>query len=137
MYDFHVNEDISVFLGCGLGGTSLINANVSLPPEPRVLEDERWPEELRADLDSRLDAGFDRAAEMLKPQPYPADFPRLPKLDALAKAAAAVDGGDDFYRPPINVTFEDGVNHVGVEQRACILCGDCVSGCNHAPRTRR
>jgi len=131
MLDLRLNDDLSVFLGCGLGGTSLVNANVSLPPERRVLEDERWPQELRADLDSRLAAGFDRAAEMLKPQPYPESAPTLPKLEALAKAAAAIDGGDDFYRPPINVTFEDGTNHVGEDQRACILCGDCVSGCNH------
>ena len=25
LYDFHVNHDISVLVGCGLGGTSLIN----------------------------------------------------------------------------------------------------------------
>lgn len=134
MYDLRVNEDLSVFLGCGLGGTSLVNANVSLPPERRVLEDERWPADLRADLDTRLADGFDRVAEMLKPQPYPESAAPLHKLDALARSAAAVDGGDDFYRPPINVTFEDGVNHVGEEQRACILCGDCVSGCNHGAK---
>ena len=39
-----------------------------------------------------------------------------------------------FYRPPINVTFKDGVNHVGVVQQACKLCGDCVSGCNYAAK---
>ena len=33
--------------------------------------------------------------------------------------------------PPINVTFVDGPNAVGVEQRACNQCGDCVTGCNH------
>ena len=41
---------------------------------------------------------------------------------------------EHFYRPPINVTFEDfpgGLNHVGVEQQACVNCGDCVSGCNY------
>src|SRR5262249_39381106 len=30
MFDFHVNPDLNVLVGCGLGGTSLINANVSL-----------------------------------------------------------------------------------------------------------
>jgi NAD-dependent dihydropyrimidine dehydrogenase PreA subunit len=34
----------------------------------------------------------------------------------------------------INVTFTDHVNHVGVEQKACTLCGDCVSGCNYAAK---
>src|ERR1051326_4108298 len=35
-----------------------------------------------------------------------------------------------FGRPPINVTFADGVNQVGVEQYDCKRCGDCVTGCN-------
>ena len=30
LYDFHLGRDISVVVGCGLGGTSLINANVAL-----------------------------------------------------------------------------------------------------------
>src|SRR4051812_34251412 len=30
LFDFRLNADISVLVGCGLGGTSLINANVSL-----------------------------------------------------------------------------------------------------------
>jgi cholesterol oxidase len=131
MYDVRFNDELNVFLGCGLGGTSLVNANVSLPPDERVFEDPRWPEELRADVERGLAAGYDRAREMLLPEPYPDDFPSLPKLEALEKSAAAANGGGRFYRPPINVTFEDGVNHVGEQQRACVLCGDCVSGCNH------
>ena len=50
LYDFHVNEDINVFVGCGLGGTSLVNANVALRAEPRVFEDSGWPQALRDDL---------------------------------------------------------------------------------------
>lgn len=41
LLDFHVNKDLNVLVGCGLGGTSLINANVSLRAEPRVFEDSR------------------------------------------------------------------------------------------------
>src|SRR5262245_42018795 len=63
LYDFRINKDINVFLGCGLGGTSLVNANVSLPPERRVLEDERWPEGLRTDIDTLLADGFQRARD--------------------------------------------------------------------------
>src|SRR2546425_7233629 len=28
----------------------------------------------------------------------------------------------------------DGLNHVGVRQQPCRLCGDCVSGCNYAAK---
>ena len=132
LYDFRFNDDINVFLGCGLGGTSLVNANVSLPPERRVLEDPRWPQALRDDIDTRLAEGFRRATDMLKPLPYPADRPTLPKQDALERSST--EFGGHFSRPPINVTFQDGVNHVGVEQHTCVLCGDCVSGCNHGAK---
>ncbi len=129
LYDFHVNQDINVFVGCGLGGTSLVNANVSLQAEPRVFADQRWPEELRDDVDTLLAEGYRHAQEMLKPASYPENFPPLPKLQALEKSSKYLN--EKFYRPPINVTFQDGVNHVGVEQKACNLCGDCVSGCNN------
>ncbi|WP_447985119.1 GMC family oxidoreductase N-terminal domain-containing protein [Nitrospira sp. Nam74] len=129
LYDFHLGPDINVFIGCGLGGTSLVNANVSLRAEPRVFEDPRWPKVLQADLTTLVEDGYRRAEEMLKPSPYPNDFPALPKLHAQEKSAAAMQ--QPFSRPPLNVTFTDGVNHVGVDQRACVLCGDCVSGCNH------
>lgn len=36
LYDLRVNRGMSVFVGCGLGGTSLVNANVALTAEPRV-----------------------------------------------------------------------------------------------------
>ncbi len=129
LYDLRANEDMNVLVGCGLGGTSLINANVSLPAEPRVFDDPKWPQGLRDDIDTSLKDGYRRAEDMLKPQPYPDHFPPLLKNQALAQSAKCME--EPFYCPPINVTFEDGVNHVGVPQQACKLCGDCVSGCNH------
>jgi cholesterol oxidase len=129
LYDMQINDDMTVLVGCGLGGTSLINANVALRPDPRVLEDDRWPQAFRDDLATLLEEGYRQAEEMLKPTPYPDHFPRLPKLEAHKKSAQAMKA--NFYRLPINVNFEDGINHVGVQQQACVLCGDCVSGCNH------
>jgi cholesterol oxidase len=132
LFYFHLNDDMSVAVGCGLGGTSLINASVAVEPDPRVFEDVRWPEAFRQDVDGGLATGYQRAKEMLKPTPYPEDFPRLPKLEALRKSAQALNG--TFVRLPINVTFQDGVNHVGVRQHTCQLCGDCASGCNHGAK---
>ena len=132
LYDFRFNEDINVVLGCGLGGTSLINANVCLPPDPRVFADPCWPQELRDDLPSLMAEGLRRAEAMLQPTPYPQNFPALHKLRALEKSAHYLQ--EKFYRPPIKVTFKDGVNHVGVPQQACTACGDCVSGCNYAAK---
>jgi cholesterol oxidase len=127
LFDFRVNDEMNVFVGCGLGGTSLVNANVSLPAEDRVFDDDVWPEALRGE--GALTEGYARAVAMLRPRGYPAELPPLAKLTALEQAATGTGGS--FYRPPINVTFEDGENHVGVHQQACRLCGDCVSGCNY------
>ena len=125
LYDLRLGKDIHVFVGCGLGGGSLINANVSLPPDPRVWDDPVWPRALIGDQIRQ--EGFTRARNMLRPVPYPNSVP-LPKLQALETAGRAL--GRSAERPPINVTFERQVNHAGVEQPACTLCGDCCSGCN-------
>src|SRR5215471_15904382 len=49
LFDFRLNPEMNVLIGCGLGGTSLINANVSLRAEQRVFEDPRWPAAIRRD----------------------------------------------------------------------------------------
>ncbi|MGH4020700.1 MAG: GMC family oxidoreductase N-terminal domain-containing protein [Pseudonocardiaceae bacterium] len=130
LFDFRRNDDMNVVLGCGLGGTSLINAGVTLPAEDRVFDDERWPEPLRDA--GALGKGYQRAEEMLRPARLPDEFGPVFKLDALQKATEQMGG--EFYRPPIAVNYEDGVNHVGVQQRACQMCGDCVSGCNYGAK---
>jgi cholesterol oxidase len=132
LFDFRINPDISVLSGCGLGGTSLINANVAVRPDPRVWADPAWPEALRADLETRVEDGYQRALEMLRPSPFPEAWPPPAKLSAMFKSGRAM--GAKTYRLPITVTFEGGVNHVGVEQPACNSCGNCVSGCNHGSK---
>ncbi|OLL28879.1 glucose-methanol-choline oxidoreductase [Burkholderia sp. SRS-W-2-2016] len=130
LIEVHVNEDVNAVVGCGLGGTSLINANVALRADPRLWNDPRWPAALRADQRGR-DNGYALAWQMLSPAPVPADFPPLPKLQALEKSAQALGMADRFSRPPITVTFNTGPNAAGVEQHACVGCGDCNSGCNY------
>jgi cholesterol oxidase len=125
LYDLHLGRDMHVLVGCGLGGTSLINANVSLPPDPRVWEDARWPSTILAE--GSLEEGFQRATRMLRPVPYP-DVVPLDKRARLTAAATAL--GTAMTTPPINVTFTAGPNAAGIEQPACTLCGDCCSGCN-------
>jgi len=136
LYDFRFNHDIHALVGCGLGGTSLINANVVLRPADWVLQDVAWPKAVRP---AELQQGFERVEGMLKPTAYPPPprFPPLPKLLALEEARKRLDADGraaGFERPRIAVNFNDIVNHVGLEQHACALCGDCVSGCNYGAK---
>ena len=131
LFDFHVGPDVTVLSGCGLGGTSLINASVALEPSDAIFADERWPAPLRHRPE--VLRPFMRAArEMLGSNPYPQSWPEVPKLQALERAAAAL--GRPVVRPDLNVTFADGPNAAGVRQNACNLCGDCCSGCNYGAK---
>ena len=145
LFDFRYNKDINVILGCGLGGTSLINAGISLRPDPEVFKNVAWPPELREpDAWARY---FDHADRMLRPSIAPATYRRVrragevsePLAKPLAVRVAAQHSGWNASPAPVLVNFErfDGDrNHVGVTQRPCVGCGDCVSGCNyHAKNT--
>ncbi|MDO3634619.1 alpha/beta fold hydrolase [Mycolicibacterium arseniciresistens] len=127
LLDMRQYDDIGVLVGCGLGGTSLINANVSLRAEPAVFEQDCWPEELRSA--DALDEGYRLARAMLQPQQLPESHRDLPKLRLLEKGSAALPSAH-FSLPFLNVRFADGPNAAGIEQQKCSMCGDCVSGCN-------
>jgi cholesterol oxidase len=131
LLDFHVSPGVTVVTGCGLGGTSLINAGVALEPGEDVLADKAWPEPLRNDTGA-LRRHMATARKMLGSTPYPRDWPELPKLTALERAAQGL--GSSVRRPDLNVTFEAGPNWAGVTQNACTLCGDCCSGCNYGAK---
>ena len=113
-------------VGCGLGGTSLINANVTIKPSRRVFEQAAWPEAIRADPDA-LDPYFERARTMLRPAPVAT---ARPKLGALEQAARKCDM--PFRRADINVAFNGFDGHV--KQTGCIECGNCVTGCNYTAK---
>ncbi|MEP6636786.1 MAG: GMC oxidoreductase [Acidobacteriota bacterium] len=138
LFDVRMNKEINVFVGCGLGGTSLVNANVCAEAEDAVFSRVEWPDELRQlKALAELKEGYKRAREMLRPAEYdykqhPKKFLPIKKLAALEKSAAYMS--EKFYPVPINVNFEElpsDTNHVGVEQHPCVGCGDCMTGCNY------
>lgn len=132
LFDLRLGEDMHVLVGCGLGGTSLINAGVMLEPDRRVFNDPCWPTAFRNDP-NLLAPYYARVRAMLRPEPLPEAAPLPAKLHALRHAAAG--GAGVFYRTPIAVNFEGGFNAAGVEQGACSKCGDCCSGCNTGAKT--
>lgn len=131
MFDVRVNDEVTAIVGCGLGGTSLINAGVTLEMRHELFETEGWPRAFSADPEL-LSPYEVRARRMLDASPYPADRPPLRKVEALEQAAQRVGG--QFHRPPIAVNFVDQVNRTGVYQPACNGCGDCCSGCNRGSK---
>lgn len=138
LYDVVMGDDVAVLQGCGLGGGSLINANVGLDCDPRVYEDKAWPKALRDDVENLNGIDRDNVYSMLKPTLYPEDFPPLKKMEAMRTAAQHIakdiediSTDDIFKRTPIYVNFMDRrKNHVGIPQPSCNGCGNCCGGCN-------
>jgi hypothetical protein len=114
MYHLILGEGQNAFVANGLGGTSLLNANIFLETDDRTMALENsWPEELRRK--GALKKYYDRARSVLQPTPYPEDQPELMKLNLLKKQAEIMGLGDKFYRPPQTTFFKDGLNSTGVE----------------------
>ncbi|CAB4385335.1 unnamed protein product [Rhizophagus irregularis] len=131
MFRFHDGSSQDALVACGLGGTSLINANVALEADDRVWDMSVWPDEIKNDRES-IKRGYDRAREMLEPSEYPSHYPELPKLKTLEEQAKLLgeEYHKNFYRVPITVTFEDRINAAGVQQYASTLTGNDCTGVN-------
>src|SRR5215813_12219247 len=83
LYELLTYPDISVIKGSGLGGTSLINANVAIRPDREVFEQFHWPEAITYDS---LQDFYDQAFQVLGANPHPRAA-ELPKVQALNRRA--------------------------------------------------
>ncbi|RAL05213.1 FAD/NAD(P)-binding domain-containing protein [Aspergillus ibericus CBS 121593] len=133
LYHFVVGEGQNVYMGNGLGGTSLLNANVFLEAHKKVLEMGVWPDELKG-YDS-WKKYYDRAKSVLEPAQYPLTFPNLLKADLLKKQSELMSWGDNFYRVPQTTRFEDGPNGTGVYMQASQLTGMDATGINDGSKS--
>jgi cholesterol oxidase len=125
LYELLNYPDISVIKGSGLGGTSLINANVAIVPDREVFEQVSWPREITYD---GLAPYYEQAFTVLAANPHPNAL-QLAKVQALERRAQQLG----LQATPLNIVVNfgiDGLNPYGVEQKPCVDCGNCVTGCN-------
>src|SRR5215471_19484368 len=125
LYELLTHPDISVIKGSGLGGTSLINANVAIRPDREVFEQFHWPASLTFDA---LTPFYDKATAVLAPSQHPRAA-ALGKVKALGVRAQQLGYPVEALNIAVNFTI-DGANPHGVLQKPCIDCGNCVTGCN-------
>ena len=152
MFSLWSFRGLGALVSSGLGGGSLIYANVLLRKDERwfVQEDladggyEHWAVS-RADLDPH----YDRVERMLNAQRYPFDRPPFsgtPKTAAFKEAAGAL--GREWMLPPLAVTFandgeepavgepirEEHPNLHQAQRFTCRLVGECDIGCNYGSK---
>jgi cholesterol oxidase len=154
MFDLWSFRGLEAVVSSGLGGGSLIYANVLLRKDERwfVVKDpvrggyETWPI-TRADLEPH----YDEVEAMLGAQRFPfgeSGYEAVAKTGAMQGAAR--DLGHEWQLPPLAVSFSpspgeravpgeaireaDYPNIHGRSRQTCRLCGECDVGCNYGSK---
>jgi cholesterol oxidase len=138
LFDVRNYENIDVVLGAGLGGGSLIYANVFLEPPDQVFSG-RWPQTCRK---AQLQQYYRVCKEVLGARPIPAmeGRRRIVRTELFQETAGKL--GRQTRLVDINVFFGNdfadplapGVqakNRYGALQTSCVYCAECDIGCNY------
>ncbi len=131
LFDVRMMRDVSVITAAGVGGGSLVYANVQLRAPAEVF-DQGWPEAITR---GELDPWYTRTEDALLPRTTPTE-PALPKVAAFAAAGRRADREAELL--PIAVHFGEPREHPfsGVPQEGCDNLGRCDIGCPlHAKNT--
>ncbi|UKZ47827.1 hypothetical protein TrVGV298_002059 [Trichoderma virens] len=134
MFNVFFGRDQSALLGNGLGGTSLINANVFLEADKDILKMGFWPPEIRQDP-TLLDNYYQKVRDVLEPEPYPDNWPTLKKSEIFRDQAQVIGLGDKFRKVPLTTRFRPGPNSSGVNMSASTLTGQDSTGLNDGSKT--
>lgn len=146
LFDIRNFEKLDAVFCAGLGGGSLIYANVFLEPPANVLDGPRWPDTCRK---ADLDPYYAVVKEVLGSRPIPSDVtdPRrhIQRTELFQQVAAEMGResrlvdlnvffGNDFDTPlPIGVQAR---NRYGALQTSCVYSAECDVGCNtHSKNT--
>jgi cholesterol oxidase len=141
-FDFRVFPNMAVVQGAGVGGGSLVYANISVEAKDSSFKD-GWPPEITL---SELRPYYQRVGAMLDVHKVP--FEQWPERTKLLEEAARKKGWGDRFQPlDLAVTFDPAwrptlpdaydakhskpfVNAHGRTQGTCVHLGHCDIGCD-------
>ncbi|MGW6378045.1 GMC family oxidoreductase [Rhodococcus sp. NPDC055112] len=134
-------DQMVVAQGAGVGGGSLIYANVCIDAQPEAFAS-GWPSAITAE---EMAPYYRDVAEMLTPMEIPAGQ-HTARLELMRRAADAIGEGERFQKVPLAIRFDPSFtpapaetpeyersvaapNAHGREQGTCVHCGSCDVGC--------
>jgi len=132
-------KDVMAVSGAGVGGGSLVWANVCYEPHKEAFSDPQW--DGITDWKQELAPFYDQARRMLGVQTNPVET----AADRVMQEVARKLGVEDTCEPtPVAVYFgESGITvpdptfgGAGPDRTGCILCGGCMTGCRHNAKNR-
>ena len=141
--DLRIFKGMSVIQGAGVGGGSLIYANISRVP-PEIVFQKGWPPEITL---QELDKYYDAVGQMLCVKPIPQNQLN-PRIKLMQDAANRIGDGNRFQQIDLAVSFNDDanfkidfseepdiknsrsfINSHGAHQGTCAHLGECDIGC--------
>lgn len=139
--DIRFLDDMWVVQGAGVGGGSLIYANVVIDALPEMFES-GWPSQVSY---SSIKKYYDIVADMMKLEKIP-DNQLTPRFELMRESASKTGAADRFRKLDLAISFDpDGsypeerpdnevatktfINSYGREQGYCIHAGNCDIGC--------
>lgn len=129
-----VLRNVMILSGAGVGGGSLVYANTLYEPLDPFFTDSAWGH--ITDWKQELSPYYDQAKRMLGVSTYAIETP----ADRVMREVAERMGvAGTFHYAPVGVTFGEPGKKIadpyfggaGPERRACLNCGECMTGCRH------
>jgi len=144
--ELHVFSQMAVAQGAGVGGGSLIYANISCEA-PKSVFTQGWPKEITYD---ELKPYYDAVAKFMNVQQVP-DNQWTRKMNLMKEAAGKIGAADRFKKLELAVSFDKDwtydqddphnpekskpfTNPQGVQQGTCVHLGNCDIGCDVAAK---
>jgi len=136
--DIRFLDQMVVATGAGVGGGSLIYANVCVNAPDRVFRS-GWPSQITA---AEMETYYGDVDKVLKPQVIPAGQIN-PRMALLGQAATAMGVSGRYRSLPLAVAFDEyAPDRRGEPWRdpdvyasgTCVHCGECVIGCEHGAK---
>ena len=113
-----VLDDLVVLSGAGVGGGSLVYANVLVEPRDAFYDDPQWS--TVADWRAELEPWFDVVRGMLGATETPFES----AAESVVREVAARMGVPETFRPTT----------VAVDFERCVRCGGCMVGCRYGAK---
>lgn len=130
-------KDVLILHGSGVGGGSLMYANVLMEPSDKMFANPAWQH--LADWKTVLRPHYDTAKHMLGVTPNPRSWPAD---DVMKRVADELGQGDTWHPTEVAVFFGEAgqegelvpdpfFDGEGPDRTGCIHCGGCMVGCRY------
>lgn len=127
LWDVRLGDNVVTISGRGLGGTSLVNANVAARPSASVLD--KWPGAnvlSSGRWHTELMSVIPRIETLLGVSRHP-DATNKVSYQSLGRSASAMGGKAE--PAPLTINFDGPTPH-SARHGPCNDCGNCVTGCH-------